>query len=156
MKVVKREGVNAPYGKCVECGTGTRSHVLEYPDYEEYEEQVFRDLEEYQAAKKGEEPEEDAEFIVKYRRLSEPEVMCHKCWVIQREKAVKFLNKHKDNWSADLATYMTKVRKFLKDWKYFDFSSLENTVVPPMKEEDHVVQDLRKQVKSFLVGSEEE
>ena len=82
--------------------------------------------------------------------------MCHKCWVIQREKAIKFLNKHKDNWSADLATHMTKVRRFLKDWIYFDFSGLQQRYVPPMQEEDLVVQDLRKQVKSFLIGSEEE
>ena len=51
---------------------------------------------------------------------------------------------------------MTKVRKFLNDWKYFDFSGLYKTVVPLPQEEDLVVQDLRKKVKSFLTGDEEE
>ena len=155
MKVVKREGIKAPYGICIDCGVGTRSHVLEYPDYEEFEEEIPEELQEYQGRKKFDD-EEDPEVIIRYRRLTEPEVMCHRCWVQHREKAVTFLNKNKDKWFEDLATHMTKVRKFLNDWKYFDFSGLEKTVVPLPQEEDLVVQDLRKKVKSFLTGDEEE
>ena len=40
MKRIKRENVAAKYGPCVECGIGTRSHVLEAAEWEEYEEEV--------------------------------------------------------------------------------------------------------------------
>tara|TARA_B100000902_G_C26779713_1_gene654448 strand:+ start:120 stop:590 length:471 start_codon:yes stop_codon:yes gene_type:complete len=156
MKVVKLDGINAPYGKCVDCGCATRSHVLEYPDYEEYEEQVFRDREEYQAAQRGDDPEEDAEYVIRYKRLSEPEVMCHKCWVLQREKASNFFNKNANKWQQDMPNNITKIRKFLKDWVYFDFSGLNKNVVPIPDNTDIAVLSLRKSVKSFLTGDEEE
>lgn len=150
MKVVKRLEIKAPYGSCTECGSRTRSHVMEYPEYEEFEEQIFRDLEEYQAAKKGEDPEEDAEYAIRYRRLNEPEVMCHRCWVPQREKATNFLQKKMDVWKTDPLTNMPKIRKFLKDWDYMGFN-----------EEEHyygvlLVQEIKKIAKDAVIGSEEE
>lgn len=155
MKIVKREGIKAPYGTCIDCGVGTRSHVLEYPDYEEFEEEIPEELQEFQGRKKFDD-DEDPEVIIRYRRLTEPEVMCHRCWVQHREKAVTFLNKNKDKWDEDIAINMTKIRKFLNDWGYFDFSGLEKTVVPKPEEEDLIVQALRKQVKAFIIGREEE
>jgi hypothetical protein len=156
MKVVKLPEVKSPYGKCVECGVGSRSHVLEYPDYEEYEVQVCHDREEYQAAQRGDDPGEDAEYEVRYQRLTEPEVMCHRCWVIQREKAVNFLIKNTDKWAEDMPNNISKIRKFLKDWQYFDFSGINKAFVLPPKEEDLAVQRLNKEVKDFLTGGEEE
>ena len=156
MKVVKLDGLNSPYGKCVDCRCATRSHVLEYPDYEEYEEQVFRDREEFQAAQRGDDPDEDAEYVIRYKRLSEPEVMCHKCWVMQREKAINYLSKNTNKWSEDMPNNITKIRKFLKDWTYFDFSGLNKSFTPPPQEADLAVKSLHKQVKDFLTGGEEE
>ena len=155
MKVVKREGINAPYGKCTDCGVRTRSHVLEYPDYEEYEEEIPEELQEYQGRKKFE-TDEDPQVIIKYQRLNEPTVICHKCWVKNRDKAVAYLNQHLANRMEDLPTHITKARKFLKDWQYFDFSGLRNTVIPKPTEDDLAVQELTKKVKTFLIGSEEE
>ena len=93
MKVVKRQEVNSPYGKCTECNVGTRSHVLEYPDYEEYEEEIPEELQEFQGRKKFEN-DEDPQVIIKYQRLNEPTVICHKCWVIQKDKAITYLHKN--------------------------------------------------------------
>jgi len=130
---------------------------LEIPDYEEYEEQVFRDLEEYQAAKKGEEPEEDAEFVVKYRRLEEPKVMCHRCWIGNREKASVYLEKKIPEWTSDPLTHLPKIRKFLHDWDYFDFSE-RNKDFPEVADEATVmINDLRSITKLAVteLGEEE-
>ena len=73
---------------------------IEDSDYEEFEEQVFRDLEEYRR-RKGEDPAEDAEFVIKYRRLEEATVMCHGCWegnVLRREVS----RKADDEWTKTL------------------------------------------------------
>ena len=51
---------------------------------------------------------------------------------------------------------ITKIRKFLKDWVYFDFSGLNKNVVPIPDDTDIAVLTLRKSVKSFLTGDEEE
>lgn len=143
MKIVKRPEVKVPYAKCTDCGRGTRSHVLKIPDYEEYEEQVFRDLEEYQAAKKGEDPEEDAEYIIKYRRLNEATVMCHACWVDNRKKAVGYLTKKMTDWSVDPLSNLPVIRKFLTDWDYFDFSEKQKHYPPPPDDASVMVTDLR-------------
>ena len=44
------------------------SHVLELPDYEEYEEAPAED------------PDGD-EFVIRYQQLNDAKVMCHKCWM---------------------------------------------------------------------------
>ncbi len=155
MKVVKRQEVNSPYGKCTECGVGTRSHVLEYPDYEEYEEEIPEELQEYQGRKKFE-TDEDPQVIIKYQRLNEPTVICHRCWVKQREKAITYLHKNLANWMDDIPTHITKARKFVKDWQYFDFSGTRNIVVPKPTDDDMTVLDLRNKIQVFLMGSEEE
>ena len=155
MKVVKRDGINAPYGKCTDCGVRTRSHVLEYPDYEEYEEEIPEELQEYQGRKKFE-ADEDPQVIIKYQRLNEPTVICHRCWVIQRDKAIAYLNKNLKNWMADIPTHITKARKFVKDWQYFDFSGTRNVVVPKPTDDDMAVLELRNKIQVFLMGSEEE
>ena len=82
--------------------------------------------------------------------------MCHKCWVVQREKAANFLRKNTNKWGEDMPNNITKIRKFLKDWSYFDFSGLNKNVIPAPDGTDLAVQTLRKSVKSFLVGGEEE
>ena len=154
MKVIKRTEVNSPYGSCVECTVGTRSHVLEYPDYEEFEEEIPEEFQEYQGRKKHE--EEEPQILIRYRRLNDPTVICHKCWIVQRAKAVTFLEQRLEGWLTDIPTNASKARKFLKDWQYFDFSSLKDRYVPQPKKEDLSVQDLQRRVKAFFIGAEEE
>jgi len=38
MRIIERPEVKGGFVPCVECGVGTRSHVLENAEYEEYEE----------------------------------------------------------------------------------------------------------------------
>jgi len=155
MKVVKRANVNSPYGDCVECNAGTRSHVLEYPDYEEYEQEIPDDLEEFQGRKKYSLIDEDPKVIIKYQRLNDATVICHKCWTIQRIKAVKFLNDKSKEWE-DIPANFNKIRKFAKDWQYFDFSGLRSNYPPQPKEEDLLISNLMNKVKEFMIGGEEE
>ena len=154
MKVIKRQEVNSPYGKCTECNVGTRSHVLEYPDYEEFEEEIPEEMQEFQGRKKQE--NEEPEVLIRYRRLNDPTVVCHKCWLKQKAKAIAYLNKHSEMWTSDLTIHMLSIRRFLKDWQYFDFSSLRANIPQPVTQDDLAVINLRKQVKAFLTGSEEE
>ena len=157
MKIVKMPHLNVPHAPCTDCGKKTRSHVLKIPDYEEFEEQVFRDLEEYQAAQKGEDPAEDAEFVIKYRRLEEATVMCHGCWKDNRAKAYKFLAKRNDEWTKDPLTNLPKIRKFLHDWDYFDFSQRREDYPPPADEATVMVNDLRSLTRIAVteLGEEE-
>ena len=87
-------------------------HVLETAEYEEYEEVWEDELEEYQGRKKKDEEEEE-EIVIRYRLVNEQVCMCHKCWVPKRDKAVSFLNKHKDDWVRDAPAQMHRIRKFL-------------------------------------------
>jgi hypothetical protein len=143
MKVVKMPHLNVPHAPCVDCGKKTRSHILKIPDYEEFEEQVFRDLEEYQAAQKGEEPEEDAEFVIKYRRLEDATVMCHGCWKDNRAKAGGYLSRNKETWMADPLANLPKIRKFMTDWDYFDFSERRKDYPMAPDEPMIMINDLR-------------
>ena len=52
MRIVERPDIKGDFVPCVECGTMTRSHRLESPRYEEYEEVWEDELEEYQGRKK--------------------------------------------------------------------------------------------------------
>ena len=123
MRIIERPEVKGGFVPCIECGVGTRSHVLETAEYEEYEE-VWEDddLQEYQGRKKVEQEEEEEEDVVIRYRLHNAQVcMCHKCWVPRREKAIGFLNKHKDDWIRDGPAQMWRIKKFLKSWNYYGF-----------------------------------
>lgn len=149
--------LNVPQAPCSDCGKKTRSHVLKIPDYEEFEEQVFRDAEEYQASQKGEDPEEDAEYVIRYRRLEEATVMCHGCWKDNRVKASKFLLKNKETWSADPLSNLPKIRKYLHDWDYFDFSERRKDYPMPADEPIVMVNELRSLTRAAVteLGEEE-
>jgi hypothetical protein len=127
---------------------------LEYPDYEEYEEEIPEELQDYQGRKKKE--EEEPEIIIKYEQLNEPTVICHKCWVKQRVKACDFLDKQGNEWNENFTVLLPKINKFVKDWMYFDFSGLRETVIPKQDDYDQLVKALAVRIKNLFIGGEEE
>ena len=150
MRIVQRPEVKGGFVPCIECGVGTRSHVLESAEYEEYEE-VWEDddLQEYQGRKKVEEEEEE-EVVIRYRLHNEQVCMCHKCWVPKRQKAIGFLNKHKDDWVRDGPAQMHRMKRFLKSWNYYGFDN----ELPTKHQKD--IEDVRSALLSSAGISEEE
>ena len=124
MRIVERPDIKGKHVPCISCGVNTRSHILETAEYEEYEE-VWEDdeIEEYQARKKGSKEEEDDEenIVIRYRLHTEKTCMCHRCWVDKRAKAVKFLNKNKATWLAEGVTHLTRIKRFMNSWNYYQF-----------------------------------
>ena len=139
MKVVQRPELNVKATPCVECGALTRSHVLELPDYEEYEELIEDEMEEYQGSKKHEDEEEN--LIIRYQRLNDASCMCHKCWVPLREKATKRLEKSLPEWLDNTSNSLRRINAFMTKWNYYGFAH----ECPP--ETVKMIQDLRKAVK---------
>ena len=125
MRIVERPDIKGDFVPCIECGSKTRSHRLENPRYEEYEEVWEDELEEYQGRKKQDEEEEE-EVVIRYRLVDSQVCMCHRCWVVKRDRAVTFLNKHKDDWVSDTSSYLRRIRKFLQSWAYYQFDSEVN------------------------------
>tara|TARA_A200000159_G_scaffold135568_1_gene134708 strand:+ start:1131 stop:1592 length:462 start_codon:yes stop_codon:yes gene_type:complete len=126
MRIVERPDIKGDFVPCVECGAGTRSHRLESPRYEEYEEVWEDELEEYQGRKKqgeDEDGEEEELVTIRYRLVDAQVCMCHGCWVPKRTKAINFLNKHKAEWLADTTSYLRRIRKFLQSWSYYNFDT---------------------------------
>ena len=56
------------YGGCISCGIGTRSHVLEPPEYESYEQEVIVEQSDDFASKKWEE----VDTVTKWAISDEP------------------------------------------------------------------------------------
>lgn len=129
MRIVERPDVKGKHVQCVSCGVNTRSHILEAAEYEEYEE-IWEedDLQEYQGRKKFEEEKEE-EVIIRYRLHNEKTCMCHSCWLDKKAKAVKFLNKNKETWLKEGTVHLTRIKKFMSSWKYYQFGQeLEPTI----------------------------
>jgi len=77
MRRFQRPEISPKYGPCVDCGRGTRSHVIEPALYEEFEEEVIIGRSDDFATKKW----EDVDTITKAMRVEEAVVMCHSCWL---------------------------------------------------------------------------
>lgn len=149
MRIVERPNIKGGFVPCIECGVGTRSHVLETAEYEEYEEVWEDELEEYQGRKKKDEEEEE-EIVIRYRLHNEQVCMCHKCWIPKRGKAVSFLNSHKDDWVRDAPAQMHRIRKFLKSWNYYGFDD----ELPSNVQDD--IESVRTALRNSAGISEEE
>ena len=123
MRIIERPEVKGSFVPCIECGAGTRSHVLETAEYEEYEEiWEDEDLQEYQGRKKAEEEDEEEEDVVIRYRLHNAQVcMCHKCWLPKRKKAITFLSRNKEEWVKNAPSYISRIKSFLKSWNYYGF-----------------------------------
>ena len=121
VKVVTRDNIASPTALCIECNCRTRSHVLELAQYEEYEELIEDELEEFQGRKKVEE-EKEPEFIIKYALVEDPVVLCHKCWVKKKASFTRALDTNYTLWVENMPEHLLKVKKFLKDWKYYQMA----------------------------------
>ena len=122
MRIIERPEVKGGFVPCIECGVGTRSHVLETAEYEEYEELwEDDDLQEYQGRKKVEEEEEEEDVVIRYRLHNAQVCMCHKCWLPKRKKATSFLVRNKEQWVKNAPSYISRIKSFLKSWNYYGF-----------------------------------
>mgnify|MGYP003389519199 CR=1 FL=1 len=122
MRIIERPEVKGGFVPCIECGVGTRSHVLETAEYEEYEELwEDDDLQEYQGRKKVEEEEEEEDVVIRYRLHNAQVCMCHKCWLPKRKKATAFLIRNKEQWVKNAPSYISRIKSFLKSWNYYGF-----------------------------------
>ena len=148
MRIIERPEVKGGFVPCVECGVGTRSHVLETAEYEEYEEVWEDELEEYQGRKKVEEEAEDV--IIRYRLHNAQVCMCQKCWSPKKARATAFLTRNKEEWLANAPSYISRIKRFLKSWNHYGFDDeLEVT-----HQED--IKSVRTALKNSAGISEEE
>jgi len=122
MRIVERPEIKGGFVPCDSCGVGTRSHVLQIAEYEEYEEVWEEELQEYQGRKKKEEEEEE-DVVIRYRLHNKQVCMCHTCWTPKREKATVFLLNNKDEWIRDAPSYISRIKRFLKSWNYYGFDN---------------------------------
>lgn len=100
------------YAKCVFCGTGTRSHILEMPEYEPY-------LQETRPRKFEE--EKDVETVQKWEMVREASVCCHACWVDYRHKTFKQARKDIPEWVKEPLSNSQRIKSFLSKWVEYGF-----------------------------------
>ena len=151
MRIIERPEVKGGFVPCIECEVGTRSHLLETAEYEEYEE-VWEDddLQEYQGRKKIEEDEEEEDVVIRYRLHNAQVCMCHKCWLPKRKKAITFLTRNKEDWVGNTLSYISRIKRFLKSWNYYGFDD----ELEPTHQED--IKSVRAALKTGAGISEEE
>ena len=118
--LVTRDDVNVPSAPCVMCKTRNRSHILEPPLYEEYKEEV--EVTEWQEYQSKAPEEEEPEVIIKYALAEDAKTMCHKCWLKKQGLMSSVLETQSEKWLENMPEHVLKVKKFLKDWKYYQFS----------------------------------
>jgi len=122
VKVITRDNIASPTALCIKCNCRTRSHVLEVAQYEEYEELIEDELEEFQGRKKFVDEEKEQKFVIKYALVDEPIVMCHKCWVKKKDQLVAAMELNHGLWLENMSEHLLEAKKFLKDWKYYQLS----------------------------------
>lgn len=133
-----------PYDNCIECGRGTRSHVLKPPSYESYEEEIMVGQADVHATKQW------AEFdtVEKWEMSEGPTVMCHSCWLEVKEKTLKFVKKNLPTWIESPMSNTQRIKSFLGQWKEFEFG-----VQHPVDEEaNKLVADLKESVRRSARG----
>ena len=114
MKRVIRTALAPKYGPCISCSTGTRSHVLEVAEWEEYEEEVVVARSDALANKQWEE----LDMITKFDLIKENRVMCHKCWVKKGQSYTTIIDSNYDKWVAGGITSIRPVMKVLQGVRY--------------------------------------
>ena len=88
MRRIVRPHIATKYGPCIDCGIGTRSHVLSPAEYEPYEEEVVIARSDDFASKEWEE----VDTITKYALSQAAVVMCHKCWLSKKDSFETVIN----------------------------------------------------------------
>ena len=114
MKRVTRRELSPKYGPCISCSIGTRSHVLEVAEWEEYEQEVVVARSDDLASKHWEE----VDTITKFDLVKENRVMCHKCWIVKSQSYSTVINSNYDKWVAGGITSIRPVMKVLQAVRY--------------------------------------
>ena len=130
---------STPYAKCIECGVGTRSHIIRDPIYEPY-------LQETRIRFEGED-DGDVPTVQKWELTEDAEVMCHKCWVSLREKTFKQLKRDGGKWIESPLPNSQRIKSFLKRWQDFAFD--EEMADPEMNE---IVEQLKEAIRRSARG----
>ena len=81
MRKVTRDDIGAPYGKCIDCGCKTRSHVLEPAEYE-----IHVANSRMGAAHNRNQSHSEVNDAKVFEMVVGPKVLCHKCWLIKQSK----------------------------------------------------------------------
>tara|TARA_B100000900_G_scaffold398083_1_gene399099 strand:+ start:433 stop:879 length:447 start_codon:yes stop_codon:yes gene_type:complete len=119
MKRITRTEIAAKYGPCISCGRGTRSHVLERAEWEEYEEEVIVARSDDLASKQWEE----VDTITKFDRVKDDTVMCHRCWVEKAESYARVIDSNFDEWVSGGLKSIRPIMKILQGVRYLDIES---------------------------------
>ncbi len=130
---------SVPYAKCIECGVGTRSHVLKEPVYEAY-------LQETRHRRPGE-TDEEVPTVKKYEIVEGAEVVCHKCWLKLREKTFKQLKRDSVTWIDEPLVNSQRIKSFLTRWSEFGFGE-----DMPDTEMNDLVEQLKESIRRSARG----
>jgi hypothetical protein len=142
MAKVIRTDVATPYSKCLKCGVGTRSHVLEPAQYDEFTEEVITE----ESDDFAKEQWEEVETITKYALSDSAVVMCHKCWLKSKEVMSETLDKFYDSWMKSPQKSLRRIMSFTSAVKYYNY---ERSFSPS---ESIKVAELRKAAKMVVKG----
>lgn len=148
MKRIKRENVAAKYGPCVECGIGTRSHVLEAAEWEEYEEEVVVARSDDFASTAWEE----VDTITKFDLVKENKVMCHRCWVDKAKSYARVIDSNYDNWVSGGVGAIRPVMKILQGVRYL---GIERELPKEINTKLNTLRSISKGLLSGKSGEEE-
>lgn len=134
---------SVPYGKCIDCGTGTRSHIIQPPEYEEFEREVMVGSSDVHSSKQW------AEFdtINVWERTQEATVMCHKCWLVARDKMIANVKEDVPKWMESPLAHMRRIKSFLEKWNKFEFG-----LEMPDEEANNLVAELKQSVRRSARG----
>ena len=140
MRIIERPDIKGDFVPCVECSSMTRSHRLESPRYEEYEEVWEDELEEYQGRKKQEEEAEaeEEEVVIRYRLVDAQVCMCHKCWLVKQAKFADLVKIKYELWMDKTILHAAEIKKAVNTQIAYDFE--DDTTI-------HALKNLAKQLK---------
>ena len=148
MKRITRNEIAAKYGPCISCGTGTRSHVLERAEWEEYEEEVVVARSDDLASKQWEE----VDTITKFDRVKDDTVMCHKCWLGKVESYATVIDSNYDEWVSNGVSSIRPVMKVLQGVRYLD---IEKELPIEINTKLNTLRSITKGILSSKGGEEE-
>ena len=146
MRRILRPKIATKYGDCIDCGSGTRSHVLEPAEYDSYEAEVILNRSDDFATKEWEE----VDTVTKYALSQSAVVMCHKCWSKKIATFEKIINANHDKWIEGGVKSIRPVMQILKSLRYLQFDGkLSDSTSDKISE-------LRVMSKAILTKSTEE
>jgi len=148
MKRIIRNNIAAKYGPCIDCGIGTRSHVLEVAEWEEYEEEVVIARSDDFASKEWEE----VDTITKFDLVKENKVICHKCWISKAESYATVIDSNYDKWVSGGITSIRPVMKVLQGVRYL---GIEKGLSSGINTKLNSLRSMSKDILSNKGGEEE-